>query len=551
MRTKYSLSKFNEFVRIPFGDSTIQGVTYKSASGKKYYGFLGVPYAKPPLGDLRFRPPEPVESYPAEIDATKQKNCCLQKRIIKYPHETIFGSEDCLYMNIFIPELPNKDKPPKGIFFNISGGGFLRTVGGIGYVIRPNVLIENDIIFINFSYRVHIFGFLNLGIKECPGNAALKDQLMALKWVIKYIHNFGGDPNNITVHGTSAGAVCAHYFTMSPLSRGLFQKAIISSAHALVCWALIKDPEKHAFNFGRFVGYNGDDKKELLAHLKKMTADELLQAVWNTRKTMETIMLKYLGGSIFSPSLESYQEGAFLPESPLLMWKQVHSISILSGTCENEGSILTRNKTTAEDFIVRSSITALMRSFLRENFGLEQDALNEMFEEIENFYFGDIDEMSEEVFPRFMKYGSDFLLKEWYTHFNFMRKGGIEKTYNYLFTYEGTFNLPKVFLTSRFPVSVKGTYHSDECEYVMEYGETTAVMREQDKRMSQKICLLWANFVKTGNPNSEEVEVEWKNATIENPGYLQIDNELKYIPEELFEKRTKFWRYIMNKYALF
>lgn len=86
---------------------------------------------------------------------------------------------------------------------------------------KKKVIINNQIILINFLkfFSWHL-GFLNLGIKECPGNAALKDQLMALKWVIKYIHNFGGDPNNITVHGTSAGAVCAHYFTMSPLSRG-------------------------------------------------------------------------------------------------------------------------------------------------------------------------------------------------------------------------------------------------------------------------------------------------------------------------------------------
>ncbi|KAK0073339.1 hypothetical protein PV325_009859 [Microctonus aethiopoides] len=170
----------------------LRGINEKNINGINYVAFRGVPYAKPPIGNLRFKDCEPVESWIDVRDAVNFGNRCAQKEFLT---GTILGSDDCLYLNIYTPTLD--PITPKAVMVWIHGGAFICGSG------------EDD-----------FCGFLNVEDEEAPGNQGLKDQVEALKWIQQNIAQFGGDPNNVTIFGESAGGAAVHYLTISPLSQG-------------------------------------------------------------------------------------------------------------------------------------------------------------------------------------------------------------------------------------------------------------------------------------------------------------------------------------------
>ncbi len=190
--------------------------------------FLGVPYAAPPVGLLRFRSPQPVVSWTATLDATKPGNQCPQILPIV---NLITGNEDCLFLNVFTPDpAPTRALP---VMVWIHGGGF--TVGS-GMDDDPTTMVaKTGVIAVSINYRLGPLGFLalpqlaGLDPHHSTGDVGLEDQQAALKWVQANIARFGGDPNNVTIFGESAGgiSVCAQF--ASPLSDGLFEKGITES----------------------------------------------------------------------------------------------------------------------------------------------------------------------------------------------------------------------------------------------------------------------------------------------------------------------------------
>ncbi len=190
--------------------------------------FLGIPYAAPPIGSLRFRAPQPVAPWTEPRDATRPGSACTQVLpVVNLP----VGGEDCLYLNVFTPDpLPRKRLP---VMVWIHGGGF--TVGAATDNDPTPLVARTGVIVVTVNYRLGPFGFLGHAAltAEDPngatGNAGIQDQQAALRWVKANIASFGGDPKRITIFGESAGgvSVCAHL--LSPASRGLFRRAIVQS----------------------------------------------------------------------------------------------------------------------------------------------------------------------------------------------------------------------------------------------------------------------------------------------------------------------------------
>lgn len=198
------------------------------------YAFLGIPYAAPPVGELRFAAPAPVEAWEGARDATQFGKRCAQLESTTLQNA---GSEneDCLYLNVWTPDLsPEKKKP---VMVWIHGGGnvngsaseplpFLNT--GLFYSGRP-LSETQDVVVVTFNYRLGALGFLHDDALELPGNQGLRDQQTVLAWVRDNIAAFGGDAERVTIFGESAGSfdVCLH--VASPASRGLFHRAISQS----------------------------------------------------------------------------------------------------------------------------------------------------------------------------------------------------------------------------------------------------------------------------------------------------------------------------------
>ena len=209
----------------------IEGLTtsYPNASGpfKFVSKFLGVPFAAPPTGDLRFKAPQPPKAWKSEVRPSKKHgNICWQGKLLEFFTKLFIQnftySEDCLYLDVYTPNV-SLSLP---VMVYIHGGGY---EFGTAITYPGDILVQQGVVLVVIQYRLGPFGFLTTGDSAAPGNFGMLDQVEALKWVKDNIENFGGNPNKVTIFGASAGglSVCLHL--LSPLSNNLFHQAIAES----------------------------------------------------------------------------------------------------------------------------------------------------------------------------------------------------------------------------------------------------------------------------------------------------------------------------------
>ncbi|XP_045181194.2 juvenile hormone esterase-like [Mercenaria mercenaria] len=200
---------------------TIQlGLPYQNV-----HEYLGIPFAKPPVGDLRFRKPEPMTSLPSPFYAQSHSAFCPQ---IAYPEVPVEQqNEDCLYLNVYVPERTADSTSGHAVMVWVYGGGFQE--GGASQYDFSTLSLAGNIIVVTINYRVGVFGFLSTGDDNAHGNYGLWDQHLAFKWVHDNIEDFGGDTQRITIAGESAGAMSVIQHALSPGNRGYFQRIIAQS----------------------------------------------------------------------------------------------------------------------------------------------------------------------------------------------------------------------------------------------------------------------------------------------------------------------------------
>jgi para-nitrobenzyl esterase len=270
-------------VRIDAGK--LQGVTSQGVTS-----FKGIPYAAPPVGDLRWRPPQPVTRWPGVRQAAEYGADCMQ---LPFPGDAaplgVKPAEDCLYVNVWVPAARPANKLP--VMMWIYGGGYVNG-GSSPTVYDGSQFARRGVVFVSFNYRVGRFGFFAFPAlsKENPsephGNYTFMDQIAALQWVRRNIARFGGDPKNVTLFGESAGGGSVLTMMTSPLAQGLFQKAVVESGggraglmppryldHASPTGT--SSAESIGLAFAKKAGITGDDAAALAA-LRKLPADAVV-----------------------------------------------------------------------------------------------------------------------------------------------------------------------------------------------------------------------------------------------------------------------------------
>jgi len=291
----------------------------KGAQKNNYQCFLGIPFAKPPIGDLRFCEPQPADPWDGIKDTIEFGKIPIQG----YQENPPIGqeeSEDCLFLNIWTPSADNKSRP---VMVWIYGGGFL-----IGASSRPrlngaNLAIHGDVVVVSFNYRLGALGFLNLpGI---PPNIGILDQIAALKWCRENINHFGGDPNNITIFGESAGGSSVSILLAIPAARGLFQKAIIESGAA--------NPR----NYGAERPKEGAEEFMSKLRIEKDNIDALFEV---PLKKLIRAQTKIAGGilNLTNNPFQPFIDGKIIPEHPLeTMHKgEASNVPIIIGSNNDE-----------------------------------------------------------------------------------------------------------------------------------------------------------------------------------------------------------------------
>ncbi|MGA2184011.1 MAG: carboxylesterase family protein [Bryobacteraceae bacterium] len=286
----------NPFISLAFVTITLAAGSALAASGQvktdtgKLKGittggvtsFKGIPYAAPPVGDLRWRPPQAVTPWAGVRQASEYGADCMQ---LPFPGDAaplgVKPAEDCLYVNVWVPAAKPAKKLP--VMMWIYGGGYVNG-GSSPAVYDGSQFARRGVVFVSFNYRVGRFGFFAFPAlsKENPaephGNYTFMDQIAALKWVRRNIAAFGGDPGNVTLFGESAGGGSVLTMLTSPLAKGLFQKAVIESGGGrtgLMPVHSIPQAESIGVAFAKKAGVTGDDAAALAA-LRKLPADAVV-----------------------------------------------------------------------------------------------------------------------------------------------------------------------------------------------------------------------------------------------------------------------------------
>lgn len=293
----------------------VRGKSGVSRDGRAFMEYLGIPFARPPTGDLRFEPPQPPLPWIGIRDALSFGSQCIQ---VEFFTSKILGQEDCLFLNVFRPVVRETDD-----FFSAVGprllpvmvflhGGFF--MSGSSNTYRADYFMDEDVVLVTLNYRVGSFGFLNTGDAVLRGNQGLKDQVMALRWVQENIRNFGGDPSKVTLFGSSAGGASVHYHMLSPLSKGLFHRAISQSGTAIKHRSFLRYPRQQANRLATKLGCPYDNTTAMVHCLKSLDALRIVKL----HRDYRTLLHHPL--AIYAPTAEAVADSnTFIGTEPLAL----------------------------------------------------------------------------------------------------------------------------------------------------------------------------------------------------------------------------------------
>jgi para-nitrobenzyl esterase len=449
---------------------TVEGKVHgKTINEGKVKAFLGVPYAAPPVGDLRWKAPEPPARWKGVREATNYGAHCAQVSVFT---DMVFPDsgprEDCLYLNVYAPaEAGPKSKLP--VMFWIHGGGY---AGGAGSEPRHNgdFLPTKGVVLVTINYRLGVFGFLvtdELAQEGggVAGNYGLLDMVAALEWVRANIANFGGDPGNVTIFGESAGSLAVSTLMASPMARGLFQKGIGESGSAL-----------GGILGGKTVAEQGKAGSTWVASLGVKSLQEL--------RAMPTAALIEAAGKKGAVGFAPVIDGKFLTEPEVDTYaagRQAH-IPLLAGWNRDEGSFFTMRGMTVEQWKTMAE-------------GLFKERSAQFLE----LYPGQTDE---QALRSAIDYGGDsFIAFGTWKWVEAQRKTGQSPVYRYHLELASP---PSKFHPGSF------AFHSDDIEYVFGTLDTRpgSEWRPEDRKLSEQMMGYWTNFAKTGDPNGPGLP-EW------------------------------------------
>ncbi|XP_064471262.1 acetylcholinesterase-1-like isoform X2 [Ornithodoros turicata] len=321
-------------------EGTVEGerITFED---KELDAFYSIPYAEPPIGELRFEKPKPKKPWKGTLSATSKPPPCPQVELIfanNIAFNYSYASEDCLYINVL--RSPCSDAKPcsnRPVVIFVHGGAFQWADSSLFYFDTINFAASTGTIVVSFNYRVGVLGFFSTESSDVPGNMGLWDQLLAMKWVKKNIAKFGGNSEDITLYGQSAGAMSAGLHSLVPHSKGLFKRVIMQSGTALSTLMMNSyTGVSRVINFASNLGCYDNDRawseqvSSVVACMKKVDASDIIAKLRELKYTQQ----------IYAPRVD----GDFMSAHPIEMDPlKISSMEIFAGTCLNEGTLLVEN----------------------------------------------------------------------------------------------------------------------------------------------------------------------------------------------------------------
>ncbi|XP_047474799.1 juvenile hormone esterase-like [Penaeus chinensis] len=505
--------------------TTVAGIKMKTIKGREVNAFLGIKYGKAPEGNLRFKKTEPAGVYwtGETLDATHLGEKCPQRSMLAHIPS---GSEDCLNLNVYTPYLPGENADPLPVMMFIHGGAF---ISGDSSLYMPTKLLDQDVILVVIHYRLGTLGFFCLNTEDAPGNAALWDQIEAMRWIRDNIEGFGGDKNRVTIFGESAGSASVNYHLLLPESRGLFHRVIGESGSALEHWSHDPDPITSAELIGAANGCSPDDHAALYDCMMKLSADDLAmtmdQFVSEDRQRGEmgfrgaapVTQVAGLAGSLVTKLPEEYFADGDVADVPLMIGANKHEGSFVLGIMYT--AFLVPNEHMEDDVYKREQMLA----DLLNAFGVT-DQTHGMAASIEDAYLMGVDPADfETAAPGLIDMAGVFFLKAgaWRTaklHANGTSAG----TFVYSFDYESDDSMFRwLFMGYEGMPFRAGVTHADDLMYL--FSLPADLDTEEQLRVKDYMVTLWTNFAIHGNPTPSAAQESWRALQI--PQWLPVTNE--------------------------
>ncbi|KAG7171403.1 Venom carboxylesterase-6-like 11 [Homarus americanus] len=474
-------------VKIELQQGVIIGSREEADAGRFIYSFKGIPYAEPPVGDLRMKDPLPAGGWTGERNGTEDPPVCKQIDIVALfkDEEAVVGDEDCLFLNVFTPRPYSSDLP---VMVYIHGGAFiLGSMIGCG----PLPLLNKDVVLVAIQYRLGVLGFLSTEDEVLPGNLGLKDQTVALRWVQENIRSFGGDPEKVTIFGESAGSASVHFQILTPHAAGLFQQAIMQSGTALCPWALREDHKEVAVTLGEMYTCSDAespdlDSNRLLDCLNEVPVDDLILSQLKFFKRKTDLNMLNATFPKYSPVVLGFEEWEERPEY-------------------------------------------LAQRVFHHYLGGDIDLTEGQFHLLSQM-FGD----------RFIK-----TCHEDAAYFHSQNKDW--NVYLYELRHQGQQNLPDALTGS--PSGGNGKVnHGDDLQYLFSgMPPFQPLQHSGDLFLSEIMVDLWTNFAATGNPTPDgSLGFRWTPATKDNMTFLSLTT-VPIMDKEGNQEIQEFWRNLPTK----
>uniref|UniRef100_A0AC34PXD2 Carboxylesterase type B domain-containing protein n=2 Tax=Panagrolaimus sp. JU765 TaxID=591449 RepID=A0AC34PXD2_9BILA len=479
---------------------SIEGFDFITKNGYETEVFLGIPYAKAPVGNLRFEKPQPPKPWSTTFPAKTLPAPCLTTMINKN------GQEDCLYLNIVRPKIDSKNPEGYPVLFYIHGGAFLfGSLADSNYQNAANNLVSKEIIFVNIQYRLGIFGFFSTNDSTTPGNYGIYDQIQALKFVneiiqdfaLKFVNeiiqDFGGNPKEITICGESAGGASTSLLSMIDEADGLFARTISMSGSVETYWGLSQQSVKHSKMLANVVNCFGTSE-EIKNCLKNLLAEKIIDGTKSFIKSIvmsDTVVELHFGPRIDEELIKN-------PVDFKEMFKRRTNKPTLIGLCSQE-YILFATKYPGLDYNARyvpvsnfdakyynqRRFESTVKFLLSENneYGIHE---KQAIQDVINFYFSQLKNYNHNhYFQIFVQFMSDLTFNIPAMREAFDKKNSGHQVYFYVFDY-----------TPRQSWLIDGVGHATDIAALftdVNFG-----------KVGQDFPDMIANFVKNGMPNFGE-----------------------------------------------
>lgn len=404
------------------------------------------------------------------------------------------GSEDCLYLNVYSPNIIPSTPYPVMVF--IHGGGFVSGSGNDDEY-GPQFLVRKDVVVVTFNYRLEILGFLSLETEDIPGNAGMKDQVAALRWIKANIRKFGGDPDNITIFGESAGSASVSFHLVSPMSKGLFKRAITQSGTLTSWWPNTFRARDRALLLAKQLGCNSTDDKKITEFLKAQPTENLVNkrisvSYWQSAKVAPNV---YYG--IVSEKEFGNNERFFYGHPFDVLRQGIHEgLEVMNGYTEDEGILYFSTGVDADRVFEQAN--HFLEFFVPEpyTFNIPLNTQMEIGGRFKDFYMKD-KTASKETLDDLLKYFNMEVFVYGTISQSKIIANNRNKNYLYKFTCKSEVNLFSVFtgLEQLFyyrPVVA----HSDDLGYI--FPIVNVDMNSTIFKMIEQVTTLWTNFAKYG-----------------------------------------------------